>query len=56
MEDDTLELTLSQKFFIEKLKIEMERMTKSDLQEHIINLVTLQYRKDKLWLKLIMNK
>ena len=53
MEKIDLELTLSQKFFLEKVKMEMDRMTKADLQEHIIQLIELQYRKDKMWLALL---
>lgn len=53
MENDTLELTLSQKFFIEKIKLEMERMTKAELQERIVDLITLQYQKDRMWLQLL---
>lgn len=53
MENENLELSLSQKFFIEKIKMEIDGMTKAQLQEHIINLITLQYQKDKMWLKLL---
>jgi len=47
-----LELSLSQKFFLEKVKMEMEGMSKLQLQEKIIELITLQYQKDKMWIKL----
>lgn len=58
METNNIEsdLTLSQKFFLEKVKMDMERMTKADLQEYIIKLMTLSYAKDKLWLSMLMNK
>lgn len=57
METNNIEsdLTLSQKFFLEKVKMEMERMTKADLQEYIIKLLELQYKKDKMWLRLCIN-
>jgi len=51
--DPSLDLTLSQKFFLEKVKIDMERMTKADLQEYVIKLMELQYRKDRMWLTLL---
>ena len=51
--DPSLDLTLSQKFFLEKDKIDMERMTKADLQEYVIKLMELQYRKDRMWLTLL---
>jgi hypothetical protein len=51
--DPSLDLTLSQKFFLEKVKLDMERMTKADLQEYVIKLMELQYRKDRMWLTLL---
>lgn len=48
-----IELTLSQKFFIEQIKIEMANMTKEQLQGKIVELITLQYLKDKMWLTLL---
>jgi hypothetical protein len=51
-----LELTLEQKFFLEKVKIDMEKMSSEQLKSVILEMMEYMYRKDQMWCKLLMSK
>lgn len=51
-----MDLNLSQQFFIEKIKVEMDTMTKEQLKDHIVDLIRLQYQKDQMWLRLLNDR